>query len=132
MCVVSYGCTDTDYTPLGDLYVRNYAANVVPGNFPQLVCVRQDLLMAATYETSNVWNDQGSGAQNDVSLWSIRDSNLVWYGDSQPSGYLYRAIPSYPGSRSAAFQLLTPWTLDPTKVRFEMSFDANGTPITGN
>src|SRR5688500_7411701 len=84
MCVVSYLCNDIDYIPLGDLYVRNYAANVSPSTFPQLACVRRDLLMAATYETSNVWNDQGSGAQDNVSLWSDSDSNLVWFGDTEP------------------------------------------------
>jgi hypothetical protein len=132
MCVVSYGCNDPDYVALGDLYVRDYASNVKPSNFPQLVCVRRDQLMAATYQPPTVWTDQGSGAQDNVSLWSVRDSNLVWYGDSQPSGFLFKAISSYPDSRTAAFKLLAPLTLDPAKVTMEIAYDENGTPVTGD
>lgn len=112
MCVVSYGCNDTDYVAISDMYVRNYFNSVSLSQFPNLVCVRRDVLKPEYYEKTTVWTDAGSGAQDDVSLWSIRDWRLNWSGDTQPDAYLFKAISSYPDTRSAASEITQAYTFD--------------------
>jgi len=55
-----------NYYALGDLFVKGYAkpaSNAV-------VCVRKDLTFPGKIGSS-IWNDQGSGARQDVGVWSI-------------------------------------------------------------
>jgi hypothetical protein len=51
-------------------------------------CFSQDCVIQASIVQPNVWNDQGSGASDDGSIWGIDDgSGGPWYSFVAQSGY---------------------------------------------
>lgn len=117
MCVVTFGSSDPDYVSLGDFYIRDYAENVKPNQFPGLVCVHHSLVTIGQYKSADLWDDVGSGAQDDVSLWAVDDQTVRTPSGQSPSS-IFRSVQGYPENGVAAARLNSPVHLDPTQVLF--------------
>lgn len=55
------------YVALGDVGGKQWN----PNPMPSIWCVREDLATLAKLKTSSIWDDAGSGAKKDCSIWEI-------------------------------------------------------------
>jgi len=63
------------YVGIGFVAVMDFNHPPVVTDFPDLVCVRQDLAVQVSLGANSlVWNDKGSGAPVDVSVWRLPNS----------------------------------------------------------
>jgi hypothetical protein len=82
------------YIGIGLYAWGDYNNPPTPNDYNYIKCVRQDQCNIVNSEMQ-IWNDQGSGASKDVSLWLL------------PSGNIY-AYPGYPGSVAQIWDLKMP------------------------
>jgi hypothetical protein len=59
------------YVSLGDVCVNRWT---VP-SINMVWCVRSDLVSQTDFNTTNVWDDRGSGSKKDCSVWSVKGPN---------------------------------------------------------
>ncbi|WP_299009385.1 Vps62-related protein [uncultured Caulobacter sp.] len=88
------------YIGLGTIAVPDFNSPPMLGNYPNLMCVRQDLCKQVSVSTV-VWNDQGSGAPLDVTVFMLPTAQIA-------AAFVANG---YPGSA-------TVWDLDPDKVAY--------------
>ena len=115
------------YIALGSIAVPDFKSPPDPDDYPELMCVRQDLCTQVTVESGNVvWTDKGSKAPLDVTVWLLPGaqtcmrwrtsrrlsgvlSGLGSQGRAQPDPALRRTvmatIPSAAGIRQGRFEV---------------------------
>ena len=115
------------YIALGSIAVPDFKSPPDPDDYPELMCVRQDLCTQVTVESGNVvWTDKGSKAPLDVTVWLLRGPNMLCGGEpvgrlsgvlsglgsqgrAQPDPALRRTvmatIPSAAGIRQGRFEV---------------------------
>jgi hypothetical protein len=59
------------YVSLGDVCVNRWTAPSIN----MVWCVRSDLVSQTDFNTTNVWDDRGSGSKKDCSVWSVKGPN---------------------------------------------------------
>lgn len=88
------------YIGLGTIAVLDFNSPPILANYPNLMCVRQDLCKQVSVNNV-IWDDQGSGAPLDVTVVMLPTAQIA---------YSFTAN-GYPGST-------TTWDLDPVKVAY--------------
>jgi hypothetical protein len=114
MTVVSLRCSDENYVTIGDLYLREYSKQVKLSDWPLFRCVHKDWLRAAHFRPNALWSDHGSGAQKNVTLWSIDDSAFCVRAPTPQSNssYQFRSVKTIDQPVPSWY----PWTIDQHKV----------------
>lgn len=94
------------YVAIGDVAVKSYN---MP-NKSDIWCVREDLASQGKYLGSSIWDDGGSGAARDTSLWSIQPASTGIHGSPNipVSGDTFRvqSNPNRPGANTAQILVL--------------------------
>lgn len=65
------------YVGLGCIAVSNFNSPPQISDYPQLMCVRGDLVTSGYTVSNSIWTDKGSGAPLDVSIWQSPLSNIA-------------------------------------------------------
>lgn len=66
------------YVGIGFVAVMDFNHPPVVTDYPDLVCVRQDLAVQVSLGANSlIWNDKGSGAPLDVSVWRLPNSGAA-------------------------------------------------------
>lgn len=81
------------YAALGDVVTNNYS---IPSDAftTKFACIRKDLLVPGTINPTDQWNDRGSGAKQDGSVWQVDGRGLAGLFKVQ-SGYKKPTIPVF-------------------------------------
>lgn len=114
MTVISLRCSDENYVTVGDLYLREYSGQVKLSDWPGFRCVHKNWLTLAYFRPDSLWSDHGSGAQKNVTLWSIDDAAFCVPPPPprQLTAYQFKAVPTIDQPKPT----WQPWTIDPHKV----------------
>jgi hypothetical protein len=76
------------YIALGSIAVPDFKSPPDPDDYPELMCVRQDLCTQVTVESGNVvWTDKGSKAPLDVTVWLLPGAQTCYAVANQSGGY---------------------------------------------
>lgn len=76
------------YIAIGSIAVMDFNNPPKVSEYPNLMCVRQDLCVKVTLTQNNlIWNDHGSGAPQDVSVFMLPNSNTCIAVAGYPTTY---------------------------------------------
>lgn len=64
------------YVGIGCIAVPDFNTPPAVNNYPQLMCVRGDLVDFCYTSNQSQWSDQGSGAPLDVTVWASPNTNI--------------------------------------------------------
>lgn len=124
-----YGTFELDppsgFASLGSIFKRDDDAQLQ--DFGSMVLLNTSILVPAQYTASNLWNDQGSGSNDDGSIWGVAiDASLQ---NTPPYGPMQKtpnqdATPSYLFHSTGGYDQpgITAYQLDFTQVKVVSDF----------